>query len=129
MIIEKVDPAREAFGDYSLDGVNLNIGGITVDLEAEQGDQEVIITFASCNGKVHRGMMPCCEYVADVIIPPRKYETAEVEDTSSGDDTDGDDEGPGMRTESIAVPLDVDSVVLRLWPVAARSEDEQQGVM
>jgi hypothetical protein len=122
MIIETVDRSREAFSDYSLDGAVLTIGGIPVNLEEEQGDQEVIITFARCNGTIHRGMMPCCEYVAGVIIPPRKYDPVEVEDENREKD-----EGPATRTESVPVPLDVDSVTLRLWPVVdeARSEGIQ----
>jgi hypothetical protein len=120
VIIEKVDPAREAFSDYSLEEAILTVGGIEVDLAAEQGDQEAIITFASCNGTVHRGMMTCCEYVADVIVPPRKYDLVEVE---------AEGEEPATRTESVPVPLDLDSVTLRLWPVTAQSENEEQGVM
>jgi hypothetical protein len=126
MIIERVDPSRDVLEDYSLEGAVLNIAGIAVDIEAEQGDQEVIITFSNHNGMIHRGMMPCGEYVADVIIPPRKYETVEVEDERG---EDGGDEEPKTRTESVPVALDLDSVILRLWPLAAQSENEQQGVM
>jgi hypothetical protein len=128
MIVEKVDPSREAFSDYALDGAILTIAGIPVNLEEEQGDQEVIITFAACNRKVHRGMMPCCQYVADVIIPPRKYETVEVEGPGSG--TTGSkgnkDEGEETHTESVPIPLDLESVTLKLWPVVEQSESEQQ---
>jgi hypothetical protein len=127
MIVEKVDPSREAFGDYSLEGAVLTIAGIPVNLEEEQDEQEVIITFAACDGKVHRGMMPCCQYVADVIIPPRKYETVEVEGPGSGTVGSGDEE-PVTHTESVPVPLDLDSVILRLWPVVEQSEvTHQQG--
>jgi hypothetical protein len=112
--------------------VVLTIAGIPVDLEAEQSDQEAIITFAACNGKVHRGMMPCCQYVADVVIPPRKYETVEAEGPGSGTAGSGGakgkgkDEEPETHTESVPVPLDLDSVVLRLWPVVEQSETEEQ---
>jgi hypothetical protein len=130
MIVEKVDPSCEAFSDYALDGAVLVIAGIPVNLEEEQGDQEVIITFAACNGKVHRGMMPCCEYVADVIIPPRKYEMVEVEGpgsgtAGSGNDNDQDEEA-ATHTETVPVPLDLDSVTLRLWPVVEQSETTHQ---
>lgn len=111
----------------------LTIGGIAVDLEAEQGDQEVIITCSNHNGMIRRGMMPCCEYVADVIIPPRKYEKVGVAGPSSGTagsgDTDDNDEEPETHTESVPVSLDVDSVTLRLWPVAVQGENEQEGVL
>jgi hypothetical protein len=127
MIIEKVDPAREAFSDYSLEEAILTVGGIEVDLAAERGDQEAVITFAICDGKVRRGMMPCCEYVADVIIPPRKHDLAEAENERGGNGKA--DEEPATRTESVPVPLNLDSVMLRLWPVTARGENEEQGVM
>jgi hypothetical protein len=126
MIIEKIDPAREAFGDYALEEAVLTVGGVSIDLEAEQGEQEAVITFSNHNGVIHRGMMPCGEYVADVIIPPRKYETVEVEDDRG---EDGGDEGPGTHTESVPVALELDSVILRLWPVTAQGENEEQGVM
>jgi hypothetical protein len=133
MIIEKVDPAREAFGDYSLEGAILTIGGIAVDLEAEEGDQEVIITFSNHNGMIHRGMMPCCEYVADVLIPPRKYETVEAEGPGTGTAGSGGAKGEGKEpethTESVPALLDLDSVTLRLWPAAAQGENEQEGVL
>jgi hypothetical protein len=143
MIIEKIDPTREAFSDYSFEGAVLTIAGIPVNLEEEQGDQEVIITFAACNGMVHRGMMPCCEYVADVLIPPRKYETVEVEGSASGISTGAAssgsgsgsggeggkaDEEPETHTESVPIPLDLDSVTLKLWPIVDKSvTNHQQG--
>jgi hypothetical protein len=114
MIIEKVDPAREAFSDYSLEGTILTIGGTAVDLEAEEGDQEVIITFGSCNGAVHRGLMPRCTYVADIIIPPRKYDTVTTARENEGEET----------TEQVPRPLDTDTVTLRLWPVVDEAESE-----
>jgi hypothetical protein len=122
MIIEKVDPAREAFGDYSLEGVVLTIAGIAVNLEEEQDEQEVVIPFAACDGKVHRGMTPCCEYVADVIIPPRKYETVEVEGPGTAGSGGAKDEGPVTHTESVPAPLDVDSVTLKLRPMVEQGE-------
>jgi hypothetical protein len=132
MIIEKIDPGRPAFSDYSLAGTILTIGGVALDLAAEEEDQEVIITFSNHNGSIRRGMMPRCEYVADVVIPPRKYETVEVD--GSGTDTAGSDgngangEKSETHTESVPVPLNLDSVTLRLWPVTAQGENKEQGV-
>jgi hypothetical protein len=114
MIIEKIDPARECFSDYSLSGGSLTIGGVTIDLTTEQGDQEKIITLGRCNGMVHRGLMPCCVYIAEVVIPPRRYEYEEVE---------GEEEG-GTKTITTPVPLDTESVVLRVWPVVDGAETE-----
>jgi hypothetical protein len=129
MIVEKVDPSREAFSDYSLEGAVLTIAGIPVKLEEEQDEQEVIITFAACEGKVHRGMMPCCQYVADVIIPPRRYESVEVdgppENAFSGDGKKGDqEEVPATHLETVPVPLDLDSVILKLWPAEHNRHEE-----
>lgn len=128
MIVEKVDPSREAFGDYSLEGVVLTIAGIPVNLEEEQNEQEVIITFAACEGKVHRGMMPCCQYVAEVLIPPRKYETAEGpgSGTAGSGDTEANGEEPETHTESVPIPLDLNSVTLRLWPIVEQSKTTHQ---
>jgi hypothetical protein len=114
MVIEKIDTARDCFSDYSLEGTILTIGGIDVDLEAEEGDQEVIITFSNHEGMIHRGLMPGCNYVAEVKIPPRKYETVEVEGPPDGYNGG---EGPETHTETVPVPLDLDSVVLDIWPV------------
>ena len=128
MIVEKVDPSREAFGDYSIEGVVLTIAGIPVNLEEEQNEQEVIITFAACEGKVHRGMMPCCQYVAEVLIPPRKYETAEGpgSGTAGSGDTEANGEEPETHTESVPIPLDLNSVTLRLWPIVEQSKTTHQ---
>jgi hypothetical protein len=112
MIIEKIDPARESFSDYSLDGDSLTIGGVTIELTKERDDQEKIITLGQCNGMVHRGLMPCCAYVAEVVIPPRRYEYEEVE---------GEDE---TKITVTPIPLDTESVVLRLWPVVDEAESE-----
>jgi hypothetical protein len=121
MIIQKIDPAREAFSDYALEEAILTVGGIDVDLAAEQVDQEMVITFSDHNGMIHRGMMPCCKYVAEVIIPPRQYKTVEVEGSLSGMDADKD-EVPATHMETVPVPLDLDSVVLNLWPVDGQEE-------
>jgi hypothetical protein len=120
MIIEKIDPARESFSDYGIDGTILTLAGVTIDLALEEGDQQVIIQFGSCQGKVHRGLMPCCKHVADVVIPPRKYKTVEIDSPQQGMTQNGtgkDEELPAMHTETVPVPLDVESVVLNLWPV------------
>jgi hypothetical protein len=114
MIIEKVDPARESFSDFSLDETILTIGDIPLDLQTEESDQEVIITLGSCNGAIHRGLMPRCTYVADVIIPPRKYDTITIEGENEGEET----------TELVPLPLDTDTITLRLWPIVDEAKGE-----
>jgi hypothetical protein len=118
--IERVDAIRECFKDYVLDGVELTVGGVTVDLDVEQGEQETIVTFARCGGTIHRGMMPCCEYVAEVVIPPRRYEAVAVE----APDTAGES---GTMLASRALALDTDAVILRLWPGTEPGETEEGG--
>ena len=112
MIIQKVDPDRVCFEDYSLEGKILMVAGIAIDLEAEQRDEERVLVFSRCNGEVHRGMMgDCCEYAAEVVIPQRRYEPVEVPNE------DGDGEEPATHMEMAPVPLDVESVVVKLWPM------------
>jgi hypothetical protein len=125
MIIEEIDPSRESFSDYSIDGTILTLAGVTIDLALEEGDQQVIIRFGSCQGKVHRGLIPCCKHVADVVIPPRKYQIVEVDGPPQGMTHNGmaEEELPVTHTETVPAPLDVESVVLNLWPV----DDEMQG--
>jgi hypothetical protein len=127
LIIEKVDLARECFSDYALNGNVLTIGGVAVDLADEEDDQEVIISFGSCNGRVHRGLMPCCVYVAEVIIPPRKYETVEVTapPAMTGSEDEAMDEDTETYTETHPLPLDINAVTLRLWPLVDESQNNQ----
>ncbi|MDR2484453.1 MAG: hypothetical protein LBD55_03560 [Treponema sp.] len=123
MIIERVDPNQAVFEDYHLEGNILTIGGIELDLATEQGGQQVIITFTHCNGMIHRGMMPCCTYAAEVLIPPRRYETVEAADEAQEGES-------GQRThiESVPMPLDTDCVVLKLWPRISRREEGEGGL-
>jgi hypothetical protein len=125
MIIQKVDPSRDNYSDYSLNGNMLTIGGVTVDLAEEEGNQEVVISFGKCNGIVHRGLMPCCAYVAEVVIPPRRYDSVEVNgppaDLFSGKEGD---EVPATHMETVPVSLDLDSVILKLWPVEYNRHEE-----
>ena len=130
MIIEKVDQNRESFGEYTLDEGILTIADIPVDLRAEQGDQEVILTFSRCGGQVQRGMMPCGEYVADVIIPPRVYETVDIADTPGSATADeASEEEPRIHTERVLVTLDLNTVILRLWPIVTENGQEREGGM
>ena len=124
MIIEKVDPTRESFSDFSIEGTKLTIADQTIDLADEEGDQQVLISFGCCEGKVHRGLMRRCDHVADVVIPPRRYKTVEVDgprhETSSGTD----EEVPETSMETVPVPLNVESVVLKVWPIVDEGQAE-----
>jgi hypothetical protein len=127
MIIEKIDPNRESFSDFILEGTILTVADATIDLALEEGDQQVMIPFGSCGGKVHRGLMACCEHVADAVIPPRKYESVEVDGPPQGMAGGGmndDGELPATHTETAPLPLDTESVVLRVWPVVGEDRTE-----
>lgn len=88
MIVRRVDSKRESYREYSIGEGILTIGGIAIDVGAEQGEQEVIITLSRCGGEVHRGMSAGGAYVAEVIIPPRKYDLVEVaSEPSEGEET------------------------------------------
>lgn len=113
MIIEKVDPERECFSDYSLIGDRLTIGNVIIDLTAEQDDQETIVTLSQRNGIVRRGLSPSCVYVAEVVIPPQRHEHEEVE----GENGD-------VTITVTPLPLDTESVTLRLWPVVDEADSE-----
>jgi hypothetical protein len=123
MIIEKVAPRRDSFREYALAGSLLTIGDISIDLEEEQEDQEVIIPFSRCAAVIHRGTMSCGEYVAEVVIPPRRYDTIEVVEETT-------EEGAEQQThtESVPIPLDTDCVVLKLWPLVTHNDQEQGGL-
>jgi hypothetical protein len=108
MIIEKLDPSRDVESDVSLEGSVLIIAKVAVDLAAEEADSQVVITISRHDGVAVRGSAVGGEYVADIVIPPRRYKTVE------GTGTDGN-----PTTSSEAIPLDLDAVTLRLWPIAA----------
>jgi hypothetical protein len=126
MIIEKIDPGRECFSDYSLEGTVLRVGGVTLDLADEEGDQQVVIPFGFCERQVHRGLMgKCCKYAAEIIIPPRRYETVEVEGAAGMfADEDNDDGIVATHLETTPAPLDTDSVILRIWPGSFEAGEE-----
>ena len=126
MIIGKTDPARECFGAYSLEGTMLAIGGVTADLAPEEGDRQAVITFGYCDGRIHRGLTgKRCTCAAEIIIPPRRYGTAEA-GGSGGMSFGGDDGAPAAHTETVPVPLDTETVTPRLRPGSFETGEEGQ---
>ena len=71
---------------YSVDGTKIYVHGDEIDCTALDSDSEVIYSVKDGDS-----------FVADVIIPPRRY--------------DYDSEG-----QQNPVPLNMDRVTLRLWP-------------
>jgi hypothetical protein len=113
MIIEYVGKKADAFSDYALNRTTLTVAGIAVDLASEQRDQEVTIPFSRQEGMVRRGITPCGEYAAEIVIPPRRYETVERAETTETEN--GAEEQ--TYTETVSLPLDINTVTLKLWSV------------
>lgn len=88
---------------YTIDGSKIiflfNAEKLELDLEAEQEDvQKIIDLCLGEEGNLIRGVGKW--YVANVVIPPREYETVESEN--------------GEQTIT-ALPVNMDKVVLILW--------------
>ncbi len=112
MIIEKVDARRSVENDWALNGDVLTVCGLSISLEEEQEDSQVCISIMRRNGEVCRGVSEGGEYIAEVVIPPRKYQSSEP----SGDE------------EAVIEPmsLDVDTVILRLWPIKPETKTNEE---
>lgn len=96
----------QQFPVWSLEGKRLTVEGITIDLEAEMQDCQNVITITkNSDGSCGIGLAGKSGYVADIEIPPVEYQE---EVTGEGDEKE-------VRIR--ALPLDIDTVVLKLWPV------------
>jgi hypothetical protein len=96
-----------AYPVYSLNESKkeLVIENVVIDLEKETGDDQNIINITrKSNGECVIGLEGKNGYVADIEIPPRQYR---FEETGEGED---------KKTEKISLPLDLNTVVLKLWP-------------
>jgi hypothetical protein len=92
----------------------LTVEGVSIDLEAEVQDCQTVINITRTpGGDFVRGLDGKAEYVADIEIPPRDYRFEEI------------GEGENIATERIALPLDLNVVVLRLWPFGAGEMQEE----
>jgi hypothetical protein len=87
----------------------LTIEGVVIDLEASTLDdcQNILNITRDGDGICVLGLDGKAGYVADVLIPPRQYRYQ----------TTG--EGEEEKTEKIFIPLDLNTVVLKLWPYGA----------
>ncbi|MDO5116013.1 MAG: hypothetical protein Q4D58_07965 [Synergistaceae bacterium] len=105
---------------YSLAGTTLSIGGISIDLAAEQEDaQNIIDICANEKGEIVRGMNRA--YAANILIPPAEYTQTATGET--------DEKGNAVYTLE-KKPLDVGRVELVLWkyekPAAESAEIEEE---
>lgn len=111
MIIEKVDAQRSVENNWALNGNVLTVCGLTLDLEEEQQDSQARISIMCRNGEVCRGVSEGGEYIAEVVIPPRRYQLSEPE---------------GEEAIVEPLPLDVDTVILRLWPIKPETKTNEE---
>jgi hypothetical protein len=83
----------------------LTIEGIVIELEKETKDDQNIINITRKNdGECVIGLEGKNGYVADIEIPPRQYR---YDETGEGED---------LKVVKVSLPLDLNTVVLKLWP-------------
>jgi hypothetical protein len=99
------------FAKYALNEKNkkLTIEGIVIELEKVtlEDCKNVLNITRNQDGSCVLGLDGKAGYVADIEIPPRQYR---YETTGEGEDA---------KTEKKAIPLDLNTVVLKLWPYGA----------
>lgn len=112
--VEAVQP--EPHIPWEVDGSVLTVGSgdetVVIDLEERRTDSETVIDiYKGPKGLGERNK--CGSYVLSVEIPPRRYreETAEQGD------------GEGASVTLAPEPLDMASVVLRLWTAEIETEE------
>ena len=109
MRIEYVRPLSPVLEDVSYEFAQVSIGGVEIDCEAEESDASVSIPIMrTLEGQIVRGpLAPAAgAYVAEILIPPRRYERVE----------ELNDENE-IVTVSRPLPLECERIVLRLWPL------------
>jgi hypothetical protein len=112
MIIQKLGKETNNYVNFFLNGnVIIFPDQFIIDLEAEERDDEVTIPVCSNGTDYHRTLHEDCAYVAQIIIPSRKYniDYEDVENKETGEFE--------SKEISIPVPFDVENVILRLWPI------------
>jgi hypothetical protein len=108
----------ECFASYEVNREEkiLSVEGVSIDLEAEAQDcQTLIVITRTEGGGVVRGLDGKAGYVADIEIPPREYRFEET------------GEGENRTNERVALPLDLNAVVLRLWPCGVEQTTQEEG--
>jgi hypothetical protein len=114
MIIEHLKDGP--YVDAALNGSNLSIAGLLLDLSERQDDAQVIIDIVQENGNIVEGVGRSGVYVANILLPPKQYEVVETDETGF--------DGRKVIAHR-ALPLDIDRVVLKLWQMKA--EESNQG--
>ncbi len=113
-IVRMVEGA--AVAEYSLDEASkvLTIEGVSIDLAGAEADCQTILNVTNDEGTAILGLGGKKGYIADVEIPPRRYENVEEE-------VDGK-----TVVKSAALPLDLNAVLLKLWPFPVESENQKE---
>ena len=94
----------------------LTVEGVTIDLREQvmDGCQNVLYVTRNSDGTCVLGLEGKAGYVADIEIPQRQY----------GYETTGENED--ATTEQIPLPLDLDAVVLKLWPYGTEENNDME---
>ncbi len=119
MVIEKLFKKESAYAPVSIEGTNIIIGpegnSVSIDALSNQAiERNVIGVYTEGPGsKLHIDNGSKGYSVATIIIPPKKFKIID-----SG--TEESDPMNGERTSNIkteALPVDMNSVVVSLWPL------------
>jgi hypothetical protein len=106
------------FAEYALNEKKkkLTIEGIVIELEKVTLDdcKNILNITRNTDGLCVLGLEGKAGYVADIEIPPRQYR---YETTGEGEEE---------KTEKIPVPLDLNTVVLKLWPYGTEEISVQE---
>lgn len=93
--------------DFSIAGGVVTVGGVAVDCDARQADEQTVVDISSHNGTAREGGGGYL--LASIRIPPRQY----AEEEAPGQ-VDAPDDAPAMNRE--ALPLDAGRVAVTVWP-------------
>ena len=108
MRVEKLGKGS-CYATVSVNGSVISIGTEQIDCSAEQEDSQKIIDLK----------VPVIDaYVASIVIPPKEYEIVETEAEES-------DHMEGSQLPQ-AKPLDMETVVVSLWPLDGIVIDEEE---
>ncbi len=111
----KIQMLGSPVASYDLDeeAKVLTVAGLAMNLEELEKDTQNIITISQEEKGPVLGPVGRYGFIADIEIPPRRYEYL------SGTDENGD-----PVTYQVAVPLDTERITLRLWPLVATPTNE-----
>lgn len=113
MNIQHLNEGRKV--EFELDGCELTLGGMVIDLEVEQRDTERVISiFADSAGQLST---EGDAYAAIIIIPPRRYVDEEVTETVDGEEV--------IQTISVPQPCSAEAVTLQLWALPENPENPE----